>query len=105
MSRLRKIKKDDIFEVLKHVYDPEYWILNKSIIDKGLVSENDVKITNDRIDIEYDLEAFFRVFGSALGVMIKYALEKKLKRQTDVKLKPSHPQAKEVNQILCDARD
>ncbi len=105
MRQVRRIKKDDIFEVLKHVYDPDYWVLNKSIIDKGLINRDDIKITPEKITIEYTLEASFCVFASDLGVLIKYAVEKKLKKQTDVELKPSHPQAEAVNRILQNARE
>ena len=100
MGRVKEIKKDDVFEVLRQVYDPDYWVLDKSIIDLGLVREDDVRLTRNRIDIAYDLEASFCVFGSEIGVMIKYALEKKLRKHTNVRLKPTHPQAKDVNRIL-----
>lgn len=105
MGNKGKTEKDDVFKVLKNVYDPDYYMLNKSIVDLGLIQRDDVKITRKKITIEYDLEAPFCVFGSALGVMIKYAVEKKLNKQADVKLKPSHPQSEAVNLILQNARE
>ena len=105
MNKVREIQKDDVFAVLRHVYDPDYWVLNKSIIDKGLVHEDNVKITSDRIHVEYNLEASFCVFASEVGAMIKYALEKKLNRHTVVRLKSDHPQSEAVNRILQNDRE
>lgn len=41
MSKTRKIEKSRIFEVLKHVYNPDY--KDKSKIDLRLVNEDYIK--------------------------------------------------------------
>lgn len=92
------MQKREIIEILRKVYDPDY--RDKSIIDFGLVAEEDIKITERGVEIEYKLTAPLCPFSSALGVMIKYALEKKLDKRVYVKLKSEHMQARVVNDIL-----
>lgn len=94
----RRLAKREIFEILKNVYDPDY--RDKSIIDMGLVNEDDIKIDDRGIEIEYKVTAPLCPFSSAIGVMIKYALEKKLNKRVLVKLKSEHMQAQMVNEIL-----
>jgi metal-sulfur cluster biosynthetic enzyme len=98
MSKTRKIEKSHVIEVLKKVYDPDY--KDKSIIDLGLVSEDDIKVTERKIEVEYRVTAPLCPFSSAIGIMIQYALEKKLNCQVKVRMKTEHRQTSIVNEIL-----
>ncbi len=87
-----------MLEILKNVYDPDY--RDKSILDLGLVQEEDIKVTDSGLEIHCNLTALLCPFSSVIGVMIKYALEKKLNKPVIVKLKERHFQSKLVNEIL-----
>ncbi|MFQ6124863.1 MAG: iron-sulfur cluster assembly protein [Candidatus Heimdallarchaeota archaeon] len=92
------MRKEDVLEILKRVYDPDY--RDKSIVELGLVNEEDIIIDDKGLEIEYNLTAPLCPFSSAIGVMIKYALEKKLHKPVKVKLKEGHMQSQIVNEIL-----
>lgn len=92
------MKSEDVLEVLKNVYDPDY--RDKSIVEMGLVDKDDIEIREDGIEISYNLTAPMCPFSAAIGVMIKYALEKKLGKPVRVKLK-SHIQSDVVNELLA----
>lgn len=91
-------EKQQILEILKNLYDPDY--LDRSIVDMGLVGENDINIGNDKIEINYTLTAPMCPFSSAIGVMIKHILERKLSKPVEVRIKADHFQAQAVNEIL-----
>lgn len=80
--------KQQILKVLSQVYDPDY--VNRSIIDMGLVTEDDIVINDNKIEVTYTLTASICPFSAAIGLMIKYALEKKLGVPVTVKLRPGH---------------
>lgn len=94
------MEKKDVLEILRDVYDPDY--RDRSIVDMGLVNEDCISIEKDRLEIEYSLTAPLCPFSSAIGVMIKYILEKKFNKRIDVKLKTGHPQERIVNEILAE---
>lgn len=94
--------KGTILEVLNRVYDPDY--IDRSVVDMGLVAEDDIAINDDRIEIVYGLTAPMCPFGAAIGLMIKYALEKKLGVPVTVKLKGGHHQEAVVAELLQDPR-
>jgi len=93
--------KKDVIEVLNQVYDPDY--IDRSMMDMGLVTEDSITITDKEIVIIYTLTASMCPFSAALGLMMKYALEKKLKIPVTVKLKAEHYQSGVVNELLQDA--
>ncbi len=68
--------KKEILEVLQQVYDPDY--VDRSIVDMGLVTEDDIIVKDNSIEVAYSLTAPMCPCSAAIGVMIKYALEKKL---------------------------
>ena len=80
--------KGEILEVLNRVYDPDY--IDRSVVDMGLVTEDDITIKDDNIEIAYSLTAPMCPFSAAIGLMIKYALGKKLGVSVMVKLKAGH---------------
>lgn len=93
------MRKGEVMEILKKVYDPDY--RDKSIVDLGLVSEDGIKIVDDeQLEVEYKVTAPLCPFSSAIGVMIKYAIEKKLNKRVYVKLREEHMQTRIVNEIL-----
>lgn len=95
------MKKEEILEILKNVYDPDY--RDKSIVEMGLVTEDDIEIFGDTVHIEYGVTAPLCPFAAALGVMLKYALERRFKDiKIEVRIKPGHFQEKPVNEILND---
>jgi len=94
------MQKKDILEILKNVYDPDY--ADKSVADLALIDENGINLRGDRIEIEYKVTAMMCPFGSAIGAMIRYALEKKLGRPVKVRIEKSHFQERVVNEALGD---
>jgi len=94
------MEKKQVLEILKNVYDPDY--RDKSIVELGLVNEQDIKITDNGLEIEYRVTAPLCHFSSAIGVMIQYALEKKLNQHIQVRIKGEHKQTQLVNEILGD---
>ena len=92
--------KREILEVLNHVYDPDY--VNRSIVDMGLVTEDDITVKDNSIDVAYSLTAPMCPFSAAIGLMIKHALEKKLGMPVTVSLKEKHHQAGAVAELLAD---
>ena len=92
--------KGKVMEVLKRVYDPDY--TDRSIVDMGLVTEDDITLKDNTIEVAYNLTAPMCPFSAAIGVMMKYALEKKLGMPVTVKLKPGHYQEEVVSGLLQD---
>ena len=97
----RAMDKKGVIEVLNRVYDPDY--VNRSIIDMGLVTEEDITITGNGIEVAYGLTAPMCPFSAAIGLMIKYALEKKLGVPVSVSLKAEHHQKVVVAELLSDS--
>lgn len=94
------VDKRQIAEILSRVYDPDY--LDRSIVDMGLVSEDDITVRNGKVEIAYSLTAPMCPFSAAIGLMIKYALEKKLELPVNVSLKAGHHQERIVAELLSD---
>lgn len=90
--------KKEVLEVLKQVYDPDY--IDRSVLDMGLVTADDITIRDNDIKIIYGLTAPLCPFSAAIGLMIKYALEKKLGVSVTVSLKAGHHQTKVVTELL-----
>jgi metal-sulfur cluster biosynthetic enzyme len=95
------VDKKDVIEVLNQVYDPDY--IDRSVVDMGLVTEDDITITEKQIKIEYSLTASMCPFSAALGLMMKLALEEKIEIPVEVSLKSGHYQQEIVNELLQDA--
>jgi len=94
------VDKRDILEVLNRVYDPDY--VDRSVVDMGLVAEDDITTTGEGIEVAYGLTAPLCPFSAAIGLMIKYALEKKLGVAVTVNLKAGHRQEGVVAELLSD---
>lgn len=92
--------KADIMSTLRHVYDPDYF--DRSIVDMGLVTEDDVQIEGNDVKVSYRLSAPICPFSAAIGLMIKHALENKLGVNAEARLKPGHYQEELVNELLSD---
>jgi len=92
--------KNDVINVLNQVYDPDY--VDRSVVDMGLVTKDDITITDKAIKIAYSLTASMCPFSAALGLMMKYALETKLNIPVVINLKAGHYQNEKVNELLQD---
>lgn len=92
--------KREVLEVLSRVYDPDY--VDRSIVDMGLVTEDEITIQDNSIEVAYSLTAPMCPFSAAIGLMIKYALEKKLGVVVRVNLKAGHHQEGVVAELLSD---
>ncbi len=94
------LDKKDVLKALQKVYDPEHPI---SVLDLKIVSEDDIRMLPGRIELEFSPTTPFCPMGGAIGVVIKYALEKQLGVPVDVKVKPgTHVQEKTLNETLSD---
>lgn len=92
--------KVKVLEVLDRVYDPDY--VDRSIVAMGLVTEDDITVSEDKVEVTYGLTAPMCPFSAGIGLMIKYALEKKLGMPATVSLKPGHRQNGVVAELLQD---
>jgi metal-sulfur cluster biosynthetic enzyme len=94
------LDKSQVMEVLRKINDPEHPV---SILDLDIVTEDDVRITPERVMVEFTPTVPFCPMGGAIGVIIKYALEKELGLKADVRVKPGkHIQEESLNQTLGD---
>ena len=92
--------REEVLGVLRRVYDPDY--TDRSIVDMGLVAQEDITITQDAVEVSYGLTAPMCPFSAAIGLMIKYAVEKKLGVPVTVALKAGHRQGGVVAELLQD---
>jgi metal-sulfur cluster biosynthetic enzyme len=90
--------KNEVLAVLQKVNDPEHPI---SVVDMEIVTEDDIKIEGDKVDVEFSPTVPFCPMGGAIGVIIKYALEKELGVTAQVRVRPGkHVQEKALNETL-----
>ncbi|MBI2854242.1 MAG: OsmC family protein [Chloroflexi bacterium] len=94
------VSKEEVMEVLKCVYDPDY--LERSLVDMGLVTMDDIEVSNGVVKVKYGLSAPICPFSAAIGLTIKHALQKRLGVEAEVRLKPGHYQYEVVNEVLSD---
>lgn len=92
------MERAEVLAVLRQVYDPDY--VNRSVVDMGLVTEDDIIIKDNQIEVAYGLTAPLCPFSAAIGLMIKYALEKKLRVPVQVRLRDEHRQSALVAELL-----
>ncbi len=86
--------------ILQKVNDPEHPI---SVVDLKIVSEDDIKILPDKVEVEFTPTVPFCPMGGAIGVIIKYALEKELGVEASVRVKSGkHVQEDLLNETLSD---
>lgn len=96
------LDKDQVLEVLKKVYDPEYPM---PITDLKIVEKEDITITDDSMKVEFKPTAPYCPMGGIIGIIIKYALEKKFGKNVDVKVKSgTHAQESMLNQLFSDRK-
>ncbi len=92
--------KSRIMNVLRKVNDPEHPV---SVVDMKIVTEDDVKVFPDHVEVEFSPTVPFCPMGGAIGIVIKYALEKDLGMPAVVKVKSgTHVQEKMLNDTLND---
>lgn len=92
--------KRKILEVLNHVYDPD--CIDLSIVDMGLITEDDITIRDNGIEVAYRLAATMCPF-SVIGPVIKYALEKKTGVPVAVRVKAGDYQEKIITDLLLNS--
>ncbi|MEM2933641.1 MAG: iron-sulfur cluster assembly protein [Methanocellales archaeon] len=94
--------RKEILDILKKVYDPEHPI---SVLDLKIVEAEDISIEGDKARIEFKPTSPFCPMGGLIGVVIKYALEKKLGKEVEVRVKKgTHAQEKLLNDMLEDKK-
>jgi len=90
----------DVLKVLERVNDPEYPV---SVVQLKIVTENDIAVLQDKVVVEFTPTVPYCPMGGAIGVVIKYALEKELGLPVEVKVKPgTHIQEVSLNEMLSD---
>ena len=67
------------------------------------MTEDDLRVKDNSIEVTYSLTAPMCPFSAAIGLMIKYALEKRLGVPVTVKLKAGHHQEGAVVELLSDS--
>ncbi|MBS7656229.1 DUF59 domain-containing protein [Candidatus Bathyarchaeota archaeon] len=94
--------KKEVLKVLKNVYDPEYPV---SIIELGIVKEEDITINDNKIIIQFTPTSPLCPMGGVIGIVIKYALEKEFGKEVEVKVKPgTHAEESLLNNLLQDRK-
>ncbi|MEM2902839.1 MAG: iron-sulfur cluster assembly protein [Candidatus Bathyarchaeia archaeon] len=94
--------KEEVLEALKKVYDPEHPI---SVIDLKIVEPDDVTFEGDRVKVTFKPTTPYCPMGGVIGIIIKYALEKRFKREFDVSVKAgTHVQEAMLNEVLSDRK-
>lgn len=68
----------------------------------GLVTEDDIMVEDNGVSVAYSLTAPVYPFSAAIGLMIKYALKKKLGVRVTVNLEAEHHQERVVAELLSD---
>ncbi|MHA1606208.1 MAG: iron-sulfur cluster assembly protein [Candidatus Freyarchaeota archaeon] len=95
-----KVDKEEVMRILKKLNDPEYPM---SIVDMGIVTEDDVSIEEDKVTITFTPTSPVCPMGSIIGVIIKKVLEDKLGVRAEVKVRPgSHINEELINNMLND---
>jgi metal-sulfur cluster biosynthetic enzyme len=90
--------KDTVMEVLGKVYDPEYPL---SVAELKIVEEEDIDISDEGLTVQFKPTTPYCPMGGIIGILIKYALEKKLGIPVKVKVKSgSHVQEEIFNEML-----
>jgi metal-sulfur cluster biosynthetic enzyme len=96
------LDKKEILETLKNVYDPEYPV---SVVELGIVKEEDITINGDKALIQFTPTSPLCPMGGIIGIVIKYALEKKFGKEFEVKVKPgAHADEESLNNLLQDKK-
>ncbi|MBS7657638.1 MAG: iron-sulfur cluster assembly protein [Candidatus Bathyarchaeia archaeon] len=94
--------KKEILETLRNVYDPEFPV---SVIELGIVKEEDINLNGDKPVVLFTPTSPLCPMGGIIGLVIKYALEKKFGKEFEVKVKPgSHADEESLNNILQDRK-
>lgn len=94
------LDKMDVLKVLERVNDPEFPV---SVVELKVVTEKDIEVLPDKVVIEFTPTTPYCPMGGAIGVVIKYALEKELGLPVEVKVKQgTHIQEASLNEMLGD---
>jgi len=94
--------KGQVLEILKKVYDPEYPM---PVTALKIVEEDDITIAGDSMKIEFKPTAPYCPMGGVIGIIIKYALQKKFGKNVEVRVKAgTHVQEPMLNQMLSDEK-
>jgi len=96
------LDKDQVLEVLKKVYDPEYPM---PITDLKIVEKDDITIADNSMKVEFKPTAPYCPMGGVIGIIIKYALETKFGNNVEVRVKAgTHAQESMLNQLFSDRK-
>lgn len=96
------MNKQDVLAVLSKVYDPE---IPNSVVELNIVDEQSITIEDGKVKIEFTPTAPYCPMGGAIGFLIKYVIEDKLKVKAEVKLKKgTHVQEDMLNKMLSDEK-
>lgn len=90
--------KKEILKILDNILDPD--LGNRSIVELGFVSEEDIEISAEEIHIAYTVGGPLCPYSAAVGIIIKQILKEKFPQIIKVRLKEEHYQQQIVNQIL-----
>jgi metal-sulfur cluster biosynthetic enzyme len=96
------MNKKEILEVLRNVYDPEFPV---SVLELGIVREEDINLDGNKPTIQFTPTSPLCPMGGIIGIVIKYALEKKFGKEFEVKVKPgTHAEENSLNNLLQDRK-
>ncbi|HSR12506.1 MAG TPA: iron-sulfur cluster assembly protein [Thermodesulfobacteriota bacterium] len=92
--------KKEILQILDRILDPD--LKDRSIVEMGFVSEEDIKISGDEIEVSYTVGGPLCPYSAAVGIIIHETLRDKFRKRVKVRMKDGHYQKDIVNQILMD---
>ncbi|MEM3587543.1 MAG: iron-sulfur cluster assembly protein [Candidatus Jordarchaeaceae archaeon] len=93
------MNKQQILDVLKDVQDPE---MPASILDLGMVNEDDITIVSDnKVKVTFKPTSAMCPMGSIIGVLIKKKLKDALGIDAEVRVRPgTHMNEEMVNDMI-----
>ncbi len=93
------MEPEDVINILRRVLDPEHPV---SVIEMGLVKEEDVTITGDEIHIQFSPTVPQCPMGAVIGIVIRKAVEDEFPdNKVLVKVKPgTHMREEACNRMI-----
>lgn len=95
------MNKREILKALDRILDPD--LRDRSIVEMGFVREEDIRFSEEEIEVLYTVGGPLCPYSAAVGIIIHRTLHEKFEgKKVKVRMKKGHYQQDIVNQILGD---
>lgn len=92
------MEKKELLKILNHILDPD--LRDRSIVEMGFVTEQDIKITEEEIEISYTVGGPLCPYSAVIGIIMHRILTDRFPQKIKVRMKKGHYQQEIVNEIL-----